>query len=499
MARTPGLALNTLNINGVNVTFANASDYLYLTAGGLMHQGASSSIGASVGSGFLAPGSAASTGATPLYVDNGANTLTINSDIADPSAGSQTRLVVTLYNGGQLVLTNANTYSGGTVLNGWVGGTSSNLNLQGSAGTVVIPAGGLTINDAALVENTNGGQIAPANVVTMNGGSSLTLVSTNTLAGLAFNNNGGAAPNLVTTGGVLTLTGSISATSSNPANVSVMTAGTIDLNGNNSFPLVVSPVQVNGQNTNASNLGNGATLLVSATVQDGGLAISGGGLVQFNTSATYAGGTTLSGAGTGIVVGTATALGTNAITMGAGTVLTADTSGGRTLTNPLVLSGNSVTFGDPYASTLTLSGVENWNASSLTLTANAVSGTSFNVQTLSGPIVGSGSIIKQGPGVLQLSGNNTGSLNLTGADAIQILNGTLQINATNISSSTSADVALGFAPPTFVANNISIDGGVFSYSTSVNSNIYLNPNRGILLGAATAQSRCRATTSTFPA
>ena len=66
------------------------------------------------------------------------------------------------------------------------------------------------------------------------------------------------------------------------------------------------------------------------------------------------------------------------------------------------------------------------------------------------------------------------ALNWTGADAIQIDNGALEITGVN-----GTDVALGNAPASFVANNIVIDGGVLS---DVTTGAALNANRGITLG-----------------
>src|SRR5205085_9594869 len=89
---------------------------------------------------------------------------------------------------GSIVLTNtANSYTGGTVVNGGL------LTLAGTAAGVTLPAGGLTINGATVTLSGFASQIAPTNTVTLNGPSTLNLFNANTLAGLAFNNEGGGA------------------------------------------------------------------------------------------------------------------------------------------------------------------------------------------------------------------------------------------------------------------------------------------------------------------
>lgn len=122
-------------------------------------------------------GSLTTTGPELFIYTQGTGPQVINSAIT--GAG------VTLVKSGAnaLTLAGTNTYGGGTVVNQ---GTLT----VGATGT--LPGNGLTLSGGALVQAA-GGVITPQ-LATLNGGSTLTLAGINTLSGLVFNNNGGAAP-----------------------------------------------------------------------------------------------------------------------------------------------------------------------------------------------------------------------------------------------------------------------------------------------------------------
>ncbi|MEZ0265548.1 MAG: beta strand repeat-containing protein, partial [Phycisphaerae bacterium] len=292
-----GLSINTLVMSGnAPVTFATGADTLNLVGGGLIKTGNNTvSIGATLDSGRLTAGGSA-TGVQNLHVHinaAAANPLTINSRIVDNPGGGLVRLVYTAYNGGTLSLTNpGNNYSGGTVVNGGSAFTGT-LNLSGASGAVVIPTGGLTINGATVNMVTNGGQIDPTNVVTMNGGGSvLTLVRDNTLAGLVINNAGGTVVPTVNTGGTLTLTGGITSTGSNVSGTPVI-SGRWDLGATGSKTVTVAPNQFNGLTINPL-VGD---LALTGLTGAAGLTKDGAGVLQFNTQAGYTGATTVNAGG----------------------------------------------------------------------------------------------------------------------------------------------------------------------------------------------------------
>jgi len=199
-----GQTVNSLVIAGnYNITFPNTTDVLTLTSGALIKSGNNAnSIGAAADSGVL------TTTGSELILWNNQNTLTVNSAVQ----GSGVKAIFA--GGGTIALTsNNNNYTGGTLVD------SGTVSLSNALGSVVIPAGGLTLNNATVTMVTNGGQIDASNVVTLNGGSTLTLAGSNTLAGITFNSfGGGGTPTLSIPGAnTQTITGSIISSSNNVA------------------------------------------------------------------------------------------------------------------------------------------------------------------------------------------------------------------------------------------------------------------------------------------
>ena len=208
-----------------NLNFTNPTDVLNLASGGLALTNGGTTIG-TVGSGIIAAGGTASSGTSPLYVYSNGAANTINSVIADNGFGSSTRLIV-------VPIANAS-IGGREYLHGrhrhqrrrWY-----LVALTGAAGTVVIPAGGVTINNTTLSLTTNQGQINPANDVTLNGTALLTLVGTNTLNSVTFNNNGSTANPTVAVASGLTLnpTTPVTAVNDNMATIPVISGTSLSL------------------------------------------------------------------------------------------------------------------------------------------------------------------------------------------------------------------------------------------------------------------------------
>ena len=443
-----GLTLNTLNVTAANVTFTGATDVLNLAAGGLLHTGATSSIGATVDSGMLTAGGASASGTVPFYVYNGANGFTLNSRIVDPNASSHLRLVLTNFNAGSITLTDgANSYSGGTVVDGWIGGVTGAITLGGAAGQVVIPAGGLTLTNALVTEQTNGGQINASNAVMMNGSSTLTLVGANTLDSLVFNNNGGTTNPSVVSGGVLSLTNAtpISVTSSNPSTVPTV-SGTLDF-ANLAKTISVGAITINSQALAPYT----AALNISAAIQNSGqITKTGAGNLQLSsTGGTFSGGVNLSSGG--LIIGASSApstagsvlaagpLGIGTLTIGSGTTLLSSASA-NAVANPMSILGD-----------FTFNGINNLALNgSTTLPAgvntNITVATPQMSATLGGIISGVGSsITKVGPGTLVLGNSNT-------------FNGGVTLNAGTL-------LATGASP--FGSGAVTINGGVLQLHNNV--------------------------------
>ena len=292
-----GLTINTLRTAGA-VTFANAGDVLNLTAGGIMRASGNFSIGGTPGEGKITSGgSAPTTGANvnALYVHVGGSTsdIKLNSNFVDnPSVtDARVRLVAVLYNGATPGITfagTANTYSGGTVLDGWQGGGGKFTVASGAN----LPGGGLTINGNVTFVQATGGIIDANNDVTLNGPGTATFDGANTVRSLTINNTGGTTAPSVTTGGTLSLSAnnSITATSANVYTTSIIN-GVLNLTAT-SPTISVDKVLVNSKEVSPGQ----AALTIAAQIQGtNGFTKSGAGVLALsNTGNAWSSTTTVS-------------------------------------------------------------------------------------------------------------------------------------------------------------------------------------------------------------
>lgn len=495
-----GLTINVLNfaanatITAPVITFANNTDVLNLTAGGLAFSyeaggniaTITGSIGATPNSGRITAGGLNPAGPVDLFVyyqNTTANNFTLNSAIIDnPNNGGQAlRLIVSSTNFGKVpvvLASNLNSYSGGTVVNGQT--------LQIGVGTTEghLPAGGLGLTLNGGIVNQVAGTIATQNV-TLNGASALNLIGTNTLNTLTFDNNGGgtAPPTIsIATGGTLNLAGNIAATSSNVASTALITGGTLSLNGANRT-IDVAPISYNGA---ALSPDQASLSIVSAITGSNSLIKTGTGLLQLSGASTFTGGVDLQQGGLIISLastptsGTVTSgpLGTGTLTIGNGTTITADGSA-RTLANAVTVNGDFTLGvrgptipGSASTNALTLSGPVAWGSTSHQITVESAPSV---VQIISGVISGSGALVKDGIGTLSLTANNSTTLNWTDAGDITVNNGTLRF---------ATDTNLGAAPAAATPGNIVLNNGALSASTGTT----LNANRGIALGDASGSA-----------
>ena len=304
--------INALSLAGVSqsLNFTNAADILNLVSGGLIGTNNNNSIGASVDSGRLTAGGATPAAPSDLYLFNRVNTMTLNARVIDNGVGANkaVRLVITAAGGAYNLPNTSATYTGGTVING---GT---VNLLASTTGTVIPAAavaanGLVLNGATVnmgsTSNTVAGQIAAANIVTLNGNSNLNLFGNNTLEGLVFNNYGGSSNPTVRTfynnhaaglgsTGVLTIGASgIVAASQNVGTVSTV-EGRVDF-GASAGSVTVDPIAGAG-------LADISPLLPGLTLQAivgsaGGITKSGNGVLQMGAQSSFTGAFTVAAGG----------------------------------------------------------------------------------------------------------------------------------------------------------------------------------------------------------
>ncbi|CAN5238168.1 hypothetical protein BH11PLA2_BH11PLA2_09590 [soil metagenome] len=343
-----GLNINALSYQigaAATLAFAAPTDVLNLTSGGLVKATAFVlTFGGTPNSGRLtAGGSTPAAGTQYLYIHNTAavaNNITMNSVIQDNDGTHPVRLVFTGFNGGALVLNGLNTYSGGTAVNGWNGSALLGTLTVGATGT--LPAGGITLNNGILTQ-TAGGTIVSTNSVNLNGSSTMTLVGANALVDLNFDNNGGNTAPTVNTGGLLSLTGTITATGSNTATTAIIN-GSLDFGGN-AKTFTINPLSYNSRNLNLLQ----PTLNIAAVITNtGAISITGGGRLQLSGLNTFTGGVNVDGT-SGVILGTSSSgfagsvnngpLGTGTLTLAAGATVSATTNLG--INNALIIQGNA--------------------------------------------------------------------------------------------------------------------------------------------------------------
>jgi autotransporter-associated beta strand protein len=309
--------INALSLAGQSqsLNFANDTATLNLVSGGLIGTNANDSLGASVDSGRLTAGGASPAAPSDLYLFNRVNTMTLNARVIDNPIGganAPVRLVITAAGGAFNLPNTLATYTGGTVING---GT---VNLIASTTGAVIPAAavaanGLVLNGATVnmgsSTNTVSGQIAAANIVTLNGSSILNLFGNNSLAGLVFNNYGGSSNPSVRTffsshpaglgsTGVLTLgAAGIVATSQNVGTVA-MVEGRVDF----AYAGALVPGTVTVDPIAGAGLADISPLLPGLTLQaivGSGLGITknGNGVLQMGAQSSFTGPFTVAAGG----------------------------------------------------------------------------------------------------------------------------------------------------------------------------------------------------------
>jgi autotransporter-associated beta strand protein len=348
---------------------------------------------------------------------------TVSGVIQDGGMSGGTGGSLTKVGTGTLILTGANTYSGGTNLNGGIVAVNMDANLgtgplSFNGGTLeALAAGGGIVSGKAITLNSAGGTfLADAGTVstlsgvisgtgswTKTGAGTLTLSGTNTYTG----------PTIVSAG--VLQAGSAGAFSAGSA-FTVNTGAVLDLNG---FNNVAGSLSGSGLVTNIGGVGglSNATLTVGAdntsttfsgVLQNGmsllALTKVGAGTLTLTGANIYSGGTNLNG---GILAVNVDAnLGTGPLSFNGGTLEALATGGG-------IVSGKAITLNSAGGAFLADAGT---------------------ASTLSGVIAGTGSWTKAGSGTLILTGANSYSGGTT------ISAGTLQLGDGGATGSISGSV-----------------------------------------------------------
>ncbi len=407
------------------VEFTNANTY----SGGTNLQGGTIGLG---NSNALGTGALTMSDGTTLRADasaltlgnsvtlNGSDTIDTNGFVLTLSGVISGTGSLTILSEDTLTLSNANTYSGGTILQTFastiVVGNNTALGTgtlsMGSQTTLQAGASGLTLANSVTLGgfdtlDTNGNALTLSGVIS--GTSSLTKIGSGTL--ILTNTNTYSGTTTLRTG---TLTvGNSSALGTGTLN---MRSGTTLRAGAPGLTLANSMI-LGGTETLDT---NGNALTLSGVVSDSGtgsLTKIGAGTLTLSNANTYSGGTILQNGM--LAVGNNASLGTGTLTIDDGTTLQAGASG-LTLANGVTLAGSD------------------------TLDTNS------NSLTLSGVISGTGSLTEIGAGTLILTNTNTYS----GATTINV--GTLALSSGGSISSSSGVTANGTFDITGVTSGTTI-------------------------------------------
>jgi autotransporter-associated beta strand protein/T5SS/PEP-CTERM-associated repeat protein len=312
---------------------------------------------------------------------------------------------------GTTILTAANTYSGGTVINSGMLAVAADANLGAATGGLSFGGGTLQFLSGFTTNR----------VVTLNAGGGT--VDTNGTGATLGGSISGSGPFTKTGSGTLTLSGASSYSGATAVNAGMLQAGAANAFASGSAFTVASGATLNLASFNqtiGSLAGAGSVTLGSATLTTGtdntsttfsgaisgtgGLTKIGAGTLVLSGANTYSGGTTLA-AGT-LTLANNQALGTGALTT-TGSVV--DYANGVTIANPIVINSNTtqlrVTTG-----TATQAGV---------------------ISELNGPRP----LEKIGAGTLVLTAANTYSGPTTISAGTLIVNGSIANSAVTVNSS----------------------------------------------------------------
>ncbi len=444
---------------------------------------------------------------TAPVVINGANGGA--AGILAPSAGGTAPITMTFANnltlnaGAILNLTLSNSLTSG---NDQVLMTGSNVLSLGATGTVnITDNNGLAAGNYVLISNSGGAITGGAGwtpvISNPSGGQTyvlgpqgtnfdLTVINNTTNPSITWSGAAGSGGNGIWDIGTTANWVAPSATPVNTfANGNLVTFA--DTYPPSSTPVANSNITVNGtvtpslmtftNKTVAYTFNDGTSAAIAGT---GSAVISGGGIVTFQNTNTFTGGTSVTGGSTlniGGNIGFIPPAGSYASSViavsGAGSKFNVGVNGTLTATGgvypSLVLgNGGAATFNSNASQSI--GGLNGDSTSSLTL--NMQPGFTLNVTeggTMGGLVTGSSSLTVSGGNLVLTNGGNTfsGGTTITGG-------GTLTIN--NDGSATGTNTPLGAIPASSSNSLLVVNGGTLA----ANATFSLNANRSIQLGSA---------------
>ena len=333
---------------------------------------------------------------------------------------------------GTLILSGANTYSGGTIISGGTLQISSDANLGNASGALTFDTGIGTLRTTQ----------------TMNSARTINLLESatfDTVAGTTFNASGaitGAGALIKTGEGTLALSGS-----NGWLGGTLLTAGTLrsdatgSLSDNTDYIITGGALDLNGFNLTMRSLwGTGGAIALGSAQ----LTVDQASDSFFAGTISGAGGLTKDGAGTLLLSGNNTYRGGTTIKDGA-LAITSDANLGDASGAIDFLGGTLTTFGD-------ITTHRSIDVSS----SGTIDVWSGNTLTAMNAITGSGTLVKDGGGTLVLTGTSSF------AGATNVNNGTLTVNGSLASSSLTTVNAGAWLTGTGVVGSTAINGGVLA-------------------------------------
>lgn len=512
---TQGTENYTLTGSGTlifSVTGATNSAYINMTSSASNLIAAPIALSSSLvisqnGTGTLTLSGAIATNNKNITVDGSGNTV-ISSNIATSTSS------LTKTGTGTLTLSGTSSYSGGNNINGGTVAITADRNLGATghttsfsngtlaanatlslSGNVVLNSGGGTINVTNSATVTSSGNYIGTGTLSKTGEGTLILGGNNTYSG-ATNINAGTL--IASSSNAIGDTSAVTIADVSGARLVLSTSETIgSLSGGGStggnLTLNANTLTTGGNNASTTYSG-----IINGT---GGLTKTGSGtMVLDNNSSTYSGLTSVTGGE--LIMAASNALGTGAVTVANGAMLTLSNASGITATSSktLTLSGSGIsnsgalnnevgnntwqgnivlagssTIGN--ASNLTLSGTINGNNNTLT-----VSGAGNTV--ISGVVSGTTTaLIKTGTGTTTLSGANTYGGSTTVSGGILAITSNTALGSVTNGTNVANGASLALSNNITVSNEaLTIAGGGVSYG-STSSGVIQSSGSNTITGA----------------